>query len=500
MSEEKATFRVQAAYKSDMARRPNNEDFVKLWEPEDFEEREKNGCIYVVADGVGGASVGERASKYAAEKVVFEFTRPSERAPGERLRKVMKQANREIFNYAEDNDMRMATTLVAAVIRGNQLYLANVGDSRAYLIRGGEVTQLTRDHSLVGERVRDGSMTEAEAQASKIKNRLTRSIGGEPDVAVDVFDPLTLKAGDKILLCSDGLTRYALKQDLVEMTANGSAEQIAERLVTFAKKRGGADNVSVVVALYEPAMAFQPTVHLERPVEVTWENVTTQPVMPKYPGLGRKSRLPAGVYVSLGIAATLIIVAIGVLGIGMTGGLSGWFGTQTPTIVVPTTVVPPTGLNFIASPPDNLAQSTAPNVLPPTAVDFQPTAGDLAQIPSPTVTLTPPPILGVITCDQVIVRTEPIVSPGTAICVADGTPCSTLSKGDPVQILGLTVVEDNIENPRWFLILFTHPLNGIGNYWITASCVNLSLPEVSPLIPILNNLGTPIPTPIPESN
>ena len=503
MNEEKSTFRVQAFSQSDKARRPNNEDTVAIWEPEDFGEREKNGCIYVVADGVGGAAVGERASKYAAEKVVFEFTHASDQPTGERLRRTMKQANREIFAYAEDHDMRMATTLVAAVIRGNQLFVANVGDSRAYLIRGADVKQLTHDHSLVGERVRDGSMTEAEAQASKIKNRLTRSIGGEPEVSVDIFDPVTLKPGDKLLLCSDGLTRYALNRDLMDMTSHGSAQEIAERLVSYAKKRGGADNVSVVVAVYEPSTAVEPTIHAPRPSDVTLADVMqTHPVVPKYGGVSKPRPALGGLAWGLaGMFSVVLLVVVGWL------IYSYAWATPTPTPTsspAAATAVPPTQQPFLndqVQPTD----TAVPPVIDVNPVPVDPStnpgnpSGDLVVVPSPTPSPTPS-ILGIVKCDVVVVRIAPFVSPGTSICNEDKTICATLSKGSPVEILGLTVVSDNLENPTWFLIPFLHPNKGPGNYWITASCVNLNLPEDQLLIPVLDNSGMPIPTLPPKPN
>lgn len=253
MSGDKKSFHVQAFKQTDTGRRPNNEDYVLFFEPIDAQERSKSGCIYIVADGVGGSEKGERASKYASEKVLYEYLKHPDVEPGKRLKQVMTQANRDIFNYAEDNDIRMATTMTVAVIFGNSLIVANVGDSRIYLIRGKEAKQITEDHSIVGELVKNGDMTEIEAMKSKVKNRITRSIGGNAEVLVDIFGPIPLESNDRVVLCSDGLTRYATKQDIEKIASAGDTEKITNKLISLAKNRGrgGADNISVITVVYE---------------------------------------------------------------------------------------------------------------------------------------------------------------------------------------------------------------------------------------------------------
>ena len=506
MNEEKSTFRVQAFSQSDKARRPNNEDTVAIWEPEDFGEREKNGCIYVVADGVGGAAVGERASKYAAEKVVFEFTHASDQPTGERLRRTMKQANREIFAYAEDHDMRMATTLVAAVIRGNQLFVANVGDSRAYLIRGADVKQLTHDHSLVGERVRDGSMTEAEAQASKIKNRLTRSIGGEPEVSVDIFDPVTLKPGDKLLLCSDGLTRYALNRDLMDMTSHGSAQEIAERLVSYAKKRGGADNVSVVVAVYEPSTAVEPTIHAPRPSDVTLADVMqTHPVVPKYGGVSKPRPALGGLAWGLaGMFSVVLLVVVGWL------IYSYAWATPTPTPTSPpaaATAVPPTQQPFLNDQvqPTDTAVLTPVNENPPAVVTEPPAVGDGSEpgnTQPPVViepTLSPPPtspvmpVSIVLFCPDINVRLKPNTN-------EDNPAIGKIPCQKPVVVQGKYC--DTARGQLWFQIVFAPTSNQTLLAWVIegaklAPSVLVPL-EVKQALKFMDSNGVPLSTDLPQ--
>jgi serine/threonine protein phosphatase PrpC len=229
-------------------KRSNNEDSAAYFQPDNLRDLEGSGSLYIVADGVGGEALGERASQYAVQKLLYEYYQHPELPPVDRLRQAIRQASTDIFNYASSaaHVNRMATTLVAAVVLNDKLIVANVGDSRAYLIRGAEVIQVSHDHNLVGELVRNGSLTEEEALSAKVRNRLTRSVGGEPDTTVDFFER-TLLPGDKILLCSDGLTRYALRSDISTLTREGSPEVIANRLVDFANQHGGADNISVVV-------------------------------------------------------------------------------------------------------------------------------------------------------------------------------------------------------------------------------------------------------------
>ena len=265
-------------------KRQNNEDFVTCFEPEDQSDLNNSGRLYIVADGVGGASRGERASQYATQKVLYEYYRHPEMEVGERLARLIQQAGNEIHAFAENSPrfMRMATTMVAAVIKGNTLTVANVGDSRAYLIRDGVVQQITRDHSLVGEMVRDGVMNEQEAKRSKVRNRITRSLGGETDVRVDIFRDIPLKVGDKVLLCSDGFSKYAEKEEIAHLMAQGEPSEITSRLIDFANQRGGSDNVSTIVLDVVPESALQPTVRMPRhkvlkPVDL--EEMTTQPSM-----------------------------------------------------------------------------------------------------------------------------------------------------------------------------------------------------------------------------
>jgi PPM family protein phosphatase len=298
-------------------KRSHNEDFVAYFEPGDADVLRASGRLYIIADGVGGASEGERASQYAAEKVLYEYYQQPELDPGERLKHAMRQASQEIFEYAESEGAyrRMATTLVAAVVRGDRMIVANVGDSRAYLVRDGEATQITTDHNTVGEMVGEGLMSEEEAMNSKAKNRLTRSLGAEPDVMVDLFPDIQLLPGDKVLLCTDGLTRYALSQNIASFTASGEPEEITKRLVDFANSQGGVDNISVILVEIVRHEDPDETITQPRgwlPTEVGWDSLDTQPVAEQR---RKRGRLPWHITGPSNLKKIAVPVTLGVMAI-----------------------------------------------------------------------------------------------------------------------------------------------------------------------------------------
>ena len=236
--------------KSHMGRvRPNNEDYVAFHVPTKADDRLTNGCLFIVADGVGGAEAGEYASQYACEKVIYEYYRLAAAPYRQRLISAIQLANREIFTYALDHspDGGMATTIVAALLVKNDLYIANVGDSRAYLLTRDGIRQISQDHNIVGEMIAQGVMTEDEARRNHPKNQLTRCVGADLDVNVDWFGPIPLNRGDRILLCTDGLTRYATQGDLVALAGSGKLEDNLIRMVSFAIESGGEDNVSMML-------------------------------------------------------------------------------------------------------------------------------------------------------------------------------------------------------------------------------------------------------------
>ena len=234
-------------------KREINEDSVGSHEPQDATQIKKSGCLYVVADGLGGHEYGEKASALAVETLLKVYFEAPDIVPEKRLRDIIQQVNQSLISFTKKNlqdGQKTATTVVAAVVRKNSLMAANVGDSRAYLIRDGKIRQVTNDHSLVGELVRAGTISEVEAQESKFKNRLSRSVGSDPKLEVELYPPIPLRQGDIILLCTDGLTQYATAQILLEAVSRGTSKEIAERLIRFAKSKGGTDNITAAVIKY----------------------------------------------------------------------------------------------------------------------------------------------------------------------------------------------------------------------------------------------------------
>lgn len=278
------TIHIQSAALTHPGRkRSSNQDFVTFFEPDDPQDLEDSGNLYIVADGVGGASKGERASQYAAQKVLHEYYHFSQEEIGERLQSALRWAGNDIFSFSQrTSGFRMATTMVAAVVRENMLTVANVGDSRAYFYRDGVVKQITRDHSVVQEMVRDGAMTAEEARHSKIKNRITRSLGGETNVQVDVYRDIPLKPGDKILLCSDGYSQYVLPDQIAKAISKGHAEDISEAMIDFALRQGGSDNISIIVIEAVPGQDDTETMPVKRgqlPRDVDWDTMDTSPAL-----------------------------------------------------------------------------------------------------------------------------------------------------------------------------------------------------------------------------
>jgi protein phosphatase len=201
---------------------------------------------FAIADGMGGAQAGEVASRIAAE--AFD-ERTDDGSAEQQLARVAKAANRRIFDMGEgDSSLRgMGTTLTGALVGDGEVTIVHVGDSRAYLFREGQLRQLTRDHSLVEELRRQGRLTSEEAEEHPQRSVVTRALGVEPDVQLDVHTHQA-RSGDLFLLCSDGLTSM-VRQDRVQEIVAGSdsLQAAADRLVAEANEMGGRDNITVVL-------------------------------------------------------------------------------------------------------------------------------------------------------------------------------------------------------------------------------------------------------------
>ena len=209
--------------------------------------------VFAVADGLGGHQGGEVASAAAVEPLTRldgrEFTEPSEAA--EALATAIREANQSILDRAAGDPALygMGTTVTAAAVAGDgQLQLAHVGDSRAYRLREGALDQLTTDHTVVGELVRRGRLTPEQAAIHPERSILTRAVGLDPRVPVDLPDPLELRSGDQLLLCSDGLTEAVSDDRIAQLLSAAPDGQAACRsLIDAANDAGGPDNITVVL-------------------------------------------------------------------------------------------------------------------------------------------------------------------------------------------------------------------------------------------------------------
>ncbi|MGQ9554909.1 MAG: Stp1/IreP family PP2C-type Ser/Thr phosphatase [Anaerolineae bacterium] len=229
--------------------RGHNEDYVGYYQPPDEQARRSQGSLFLVCDGVGGGSAGEVASEHAARRILSDYYQAGEQgAAQERLLAAIQRANSDIYeeNLRRGEDRKMATTVVAALVLGNQTLLAHAGDSRAYLVRDGQAFQVTQDHSWVAEMVQSGDLTAQEAESHPWRNRITRSLGMAESVKVD-SKTIEVKPGDTLLLCSDGLTRYVSDVEIAETVSKLPAPQAAQQLIDLANARGGSDNISAVI-------------------------------------------------------------------------------------------------------------------------------------------------------------------------------------------------------------------------------------------------------------
>ncbi len=217
----------------------------------------ENGAVYaVVCDGMGGANGGNIASHLAvdiiAERIINAYSNAQvPRSPDHLLASAMAAANIEIFDKAAVEPMLegMGTTVVAAIVCGNDAYVSHVGDSRLYLYRDGALQQITRDHSVVQEMIESGQITEEQARSHPRKHFITRALGVTA-LEEGEYDELTLQPGDKLLLCTDGLTNMVSNQAIAAMLGDVQQSTI-ETMIQAALTNGGSDNITVVLAEYE---------------------------------------------------------------------------------------------------------------------------------------------------------------------------------------------------------------------------------------------------------
>ncbi|HVK03082.1 MAG TPA: Stp1/IreP family PP2C-type Ser/Thr phosphatase [Armatimonadaceae bacterium] len=239
------------AARTDIGRhRENNEDKFDFFLPDDPMALAMRGRLWAVADGMGGHSAGQIASEAALKALVRSYYAETTADAPEALRAALTDANALIHQASKqfENTGGMGTTLVAAVVRDDTVMVAHVGDSRAYLLREGErLRQITTDHSWVEEQVRRGALSREQAEASPYRNYITRSVGVLDTVDPDVVTE-TLRPGDLLLMCSDGLTGY-VDGDALEaiLRRSQNPSRLVLDLIDAANDAGGRDNITALV-------------------------------------------------------------------------------------------------------------------------------------------------------------------------------------------------------------------------------------------------------------
>lgn len=330
---------------------------------------ETKGYLYVVADGVGGKSAGEIASQMAASIIQqFYYSHPGTDI-GVSLKAAVQEANRRIYqrSISEPGLFGMCTTVTAAVIRGDELVVANVGDSRAYLVRDGNARQITVDHTWVEEQRRMGLLTDQEAANHPRRNVITRSLGERPDVEVDLFWE-KIFPGDSLVLCTDGLSDLVTTDEIAKIVTNAKEPgEAVYQLINLARERGAPDNVTAVVVKLErrrkkPVGAVRPG----------WKSfLMLILILSIFSGLGG-----AAFFLSKRFSFTFSIFA----------------STPTPTPTLTPTLSPTPSPTLTVTPTATLTPSPSPTPIRTPTPTFTPTYTPVpTPTPEPTSTPAPPP-------------------------------------------------------------------------------------------------------------
>ncbi len=230
--------------------RGNNEDSFGYWEPEDEEQFARKGRLAVVADGMGGYEGGQVASRLAVEAVISSYRDFRGEDPQQGLIEALHSAHRRIRHEAATHAefAGMGTTCTALVLMVESLYFAHVGDTRLYLVRAGQITQLTRDHSYVGRLVESGVLSREEAEHHPQRNILTAAMGTGIDLVLDSPGrPEQLQSGDLLVLCTDGLWGQVRDPEILCIVENKDPEEAVGELIGLARERGGPDNITVQI-------------------------------------------------------------------------------------------------------------------------------------------------------------------------------------------------------------------------------------------------------------
>jgi serine/threonine protein phosphatase PrpC len=260
--------RLDVAQLTDVGRkREHNEDNMAYVIPKDPQVMAHKGALFIVADGMGGHAAGEVASEIAVDTISNAYYQDNNDDVALSLLYSIRRANASIHQRAAENMLRsgMGTTCVAIALRGSMAYIANVGDSRAYLIRKSRIRQVSQDHSWVAEQVRAGLLTEEQARTHAQRNVITRSLGTQPDVEIDIFREL-LEEGDTLVLCSDGLSGPVNDEELLHTVDQFLPQESVYHLVERANENGGPDNITAVVVRIQEVGTEPPGVRQPVPV------------------------------------------------------------------------------------------------------------------------------------------------------------------------------------------------------------------------------------------
>jgi len=271
--------------------------------------------LFAVADGMGGAQAGEVASRLAAESLREQEL--GDLSALEQAVELIREANRRVYTYSSENASArgMGTTMTVALVEGSIVTIGHVGDSRAYLLRDDQLTQLTQDHSLVAELVRSGRLSPKEAESHPRRSVITRALGTDSDVEVDVFS-LRGQDGDLFLLCSDGLTSMVSDEEIASLlvVARGDLGDAGKKLIAAANLAGGEDNITVVLFELEggePEPGEEPAQELDNAKTLTEADaVPTLKLEQRRRSYPRRSRRM--ILIALASAFFVALVALGV--------------------------------------------------------------------------------------------------------------------------------------------------------------------------------------------
>lgn len=370
-------------------RRTGNEDSHALWVSQDPAVRADKGLLCVVCDGMGGANAGEVASQVSVATVIESVSGNRTADPATALRDAVELANHRVHTQAAANpDQRgMGTTCTAMLLRGTEVWIGHVGDSRAYLVRGGRARPLTRDHSLVAELVDKGHLTPEEAKHDPRRNVVTRSVGALEHVEVDAelaFDGT--EPGDAFVLCSDGLHGLVTDAEIGRIASEAAPADACAQLIDLANERGGPDNITVFVVRRAVAGGGV-------------ARTATAPAAKADADTGTVRRPPPiGL---LGVLAGSLLLVVTVVGLVLFGQLK----SKPPAAGAPADSSAPAPATTIATGEPAPASETQPPVSEPTSTaaadpvpsSARPVPASATEAPAPAASTPPPAAAAVVT-------------------------------------------------------------------------------------------------------